>query len=328
MHIINVILFNFGRCSIDILANVLKEIRLSSRTYFCADFETPWGMDIPSSQHGGFHIAVTGEFYVYIKHNHKHIHLKEGDIIAFPLGAAHQLSDNNTDKAADSLLNGESVVEAILSGNNPFEPKGLSNSLNTVLCGAFNYDTSLNHPLFNDLPEYIHIKSSELPWLQGLVSVLSNETRTAKPGYSVLVDRLTEVLFIQLLRAHMLEKNADSGFLSALNDSKINAALTAVHQDLQGNINVGQLGELVGMSRTSFNQRFTKLVGESPKTYLTNFRLQNAKNSLLNNNSPIIQIAENAGYSSEAAFSKAFKRYYKVPPGSVRKKSAERTLDN
>ncbi|WP_277344328.1 helix-turn-helix transcriptional regulator [Pseudoalteromonas sp. Z9A5] len=97
---------------------------------------------------------------------------------------------------------------------------------------------------------------------------------------------------------------------------------------MQGNINVGQLGELVGMSRTSFNQRFTKLVGESPKTYLTNFRLQNAKNSLLNNNSPIIQIAENAGYSSEAAFSKAFKRYYKVPPGSVRKKSAERTLDN
>ena len=246
--------------------------------------------------------------------------------MAFPTGGAHSISDTLESKT----LPGSQVVENILSGNNPFQGPILREPLlreplstNTLMCGSFHYDSSINHPFLKDLPCFIHIKAEETPelhWLRSLVSVLANEARLPAPGSTVMVDRLTEVLFIQLMRAHMETSPNRLNYMAALADPQIGSALNHIHAETEFHWTVERLGEAVSLSRTSFTDRFSRLVGMPPKTYLLNWRMQKAKTALETSNTLMIDIAEAAGYSSEAAFSKAFKQFFETTPGRARRK--------
>jgi len=309
----------------DVLADILKTIRLHTSTYFCRDFNTPWGMNIPHSSNGLFHVIVEGECWLKIMNRDEPIHMSEGDIVAFPTGGAHWISDHpDSERRA-----GREVVDEIIHGKNPFySPEANESTRQTLLCGAFDYDSSISHPFLRDLPCFIHIhadNSPELGWLRELVKVLSSESKSPSPGSSVIVDRLTEVLFIQILRSHVQRESSvqgegsSFGYLSALSDVKIGRALNLIHGEEQAEKSVEALANEVALSRSAFTERFNKLVGESPKTYLVNWRMQKAKSKLEQTKLSMHNIAEAAGYASEAAFSKAFKQHFKVTPGSTRK---------
>jgi AraC-like DNA-binding protein len=313
----------------DALADVLKTIRLHSSTYFCSDFSSPWGMAVARGDDGLFHVVVEGECWLKVLGSDDSINLKEGDIVAFPSGGAHSLSDVKDGPTQPSAP----LVDRIMSGDNPFRAslqtaEGTTNTaVNgqqscTLMCGAFRYDTTVKHPFIRDLPCFIHIKAAEhddLNWLSALTTTLAIEAKTPSPGSSVIVDRLTEVLFVQLMRSFIDSRPGGHDYLAALNDPQIGKSLNVIHAEKIAVWSVERLGEHVGMSRTAFTEKFSNLVGLSPKTYLTNWRMQKAKEQLQTNDLSMITIAEQAGYSSEAAFSKAFKQFFEQTPGRVRR---------
>ncbi|MEH6358983.1 MAG: AraC family transcriptional regulator [Pseudomonadales bacterium] len=311
----------------DALADVLKTIRLSANTYFCEDFRSPWGMNIDApadSGSGSFHVVVKGECWLKIADEPDLLQLEQGDIAAFPTGGAHWLSDTPTSErqpAAD-------VVESILHGANPFNnhsqpEKHTQASVSRLLCGSFFYDSSVNHPFLKDLPCFIHIKASdtpELPQLKYLVAALANESRFPSPGSTAMIDRLTEVLFIQLMRVHTDKAPEKMRYMSALADAKVGAALNLIHAKSDISWTVERLADSVAVSRTAFTEKFSKLVGVPPKTYLLSWSMQKAKTQLQTTAKPMIEIAEASGYSSEAAFNKAFKQFFDETPGRVRRR--------
>lgn len=312
----------------DALADVLNTIRLSAQTYFCTDFSAPWGMDIEQDpqtqgQQGMFHILVAGQCWLKTEHDSQPLLLKCGDIVAFPTGGYHWISDTRE----SPRLPGGQVVKQILSGNNPFQanpflatPPQSGNC--TLLCGSFNFDSSVQHPFVKELPCFIHIKASDSPgleWLNALVTVLATESRQPSPGSRLMVDRLTEVLFIQLIRSYLQQHPEKMTYMAALADPQIGAALNQIHDDHRAYWTVERLGDSVALSRSAFNDKFSKMVGMPPKTYLVNWRMQKARVQLELTDGPMIDIAERAGYGSEAAFSKAFKQFFKLTPGQVRR---------
>lgn len=310
----------------DALADILNTIRLSASTYFCTDFSSPWGIHIEKGSEGLFHVVVNGNCWLQIENAANPIALNRGDIVAFPTGGAHSISDT-----PDSVkLPGATVTKSIADGNNPFqsEPHSSNRPYNTLMCGAFHYDTSIKHPFLKDLPCFIHIKANETPkldWLRTLLTVLSNESREPTPGSTVMIDRLTEVLFIQLMRTHMESSPQHLNYMTALSDRQIGTALNHIHADKDATWNVERLGEAVALSRTAFTEKFSRLVGMPPKTYLLNWRMQKAKTQLETTDVPMIAIAENTGYSSEAAFSKAYKQFFNNSPGQTRRLRSSRT---
>ncbi len=306
----------------DALADVLKTIRLNTSTYFCSDFSSPWGMEVAKGEEGLFHVVVSGECWLRVYPQKESVHLQVGDIVAFPSGGAHSISDQKD----SPTLPGDSVVAQIQAGNNPFNiTSNEENSgpiSNTLMCGAFSYDTSVKHPFIRDLPCFIHIKaaqSNNSSWLKSLIGTLSLEAREMNPGSTVMVDRLTEVLFIELMRHFMQEHAGQQLYLAALSDPQIGKALNLIHEETIATWTVERLGEHVGMSRTAFTDRFANLVGMAPKTYLINWRMQKAKGLLQTGGNSMIDISETAGYSSEAAFSKAFKQFFGQTPGHVKR---------
>lgn len=301
----------------DALADILKTIRLHTTAYFCSDFSAPWGIQVDASSNGLFHVLMDGEAWLQANNQADPVKLGPGDIIAFPTGGAHWISD-----APGSVkLKGADVVNRIIAGDNPFHAEKLRPK-NTLLCGTFNYDSSMKHPFLKALPCFIHIEAAQYPeldWLRSLVGVVAQEAKQSKPGSSIVVDRLTEVLFIQLLRVYMQQHRLEEGYLSALHDSKIGKALNLIHNESNASCTVNTLAEAAALSRSAFTERFTRLVGESPKSYLMNWRMQKAKTLLKDGNLVMQDIAEQAGYASEAAFSKAFKHMFNISPGAFRK---------
>ena len=134
-----------------------------------------------------------------------------------------------------------------------------------------------------------------------------------------MVDRLAEVLFIQLLRAYAIEKSSPNGYLAALNDRQIYKALELIHAQPQHHWTLENIAHTIGMSRSSFAARFKKLVGMTPMAYITRWRMQKAKELLVSTELPLAVISERVGYASEAAFTRAFKRQFKKNPGAMRK---------
>lgn len=302
----------------DALADVLKTIRLKGESYFCSDFASPWGMEIDYNQNGLFHVVVRGRCWLQQHHESQPLHLDQGDIVAFPTGCAHWIGSHSR----SHRLPAQQVVEQIQSGSNPFSPHDLHPVTHTLLCGSFNYDFSLDHPFLKDLPCFIHIKASETPnldWLRTIAMVLANESHTSSPGSSVMVDRLTEVLFIQLIRFYMNQHKGNLGYISALADPQIGLALNLIHGDEEAYWNVERLASELALSRTAFTEKFSAMVGMPPKSYLVDWRMQKAKQRLQQGDDSMFTIAESSGYSSESAFSKAFKQHFEQTPGFIRR---------
>jgi transcriptional regulator GlxA family with amidase domain len=153
-----------------------------------------------------------------------------------------------------------------------------------------------------------------------------HETRTAKPGAEAVVNRLAEVLFVQMVRAYIAQAEAPQGMLAAIADRQIGAALRHMHQALREPWTLARLAQQVGMSRSAFAARFSQLVGQTPLQYLTFWRMQKARELLSDTRLATAAIAERVGYQSEASFSKVFKKVIGTGPGTYRRRSQGRNV--
>jgi AraC-like DNA-binding protein len=157
-------------------------------------------------------------------------------------------------------------------------------------------------------------------WLGTTLKFTVQEARAARPGNAAMIGRLTELMFVEVLREYMQRLPAgQGGWLAGLNDGNVGKALRLLHGDPVRDWTVDELAREVAVSRSVLAQRFTELVGEAPMRYLANWRMQLAKQLMRDSARNIQQVAEQVGYESEAAFNRAFKRATGLPPGTWRK---------
>ena len=291
--------------------------------YFRCDFRAPWGMKIEPTPVAEFHLITRGQCWLRLASRTQPLALQAGDIVVFPHGEGHTLLDSPHRRAVPA---GQIVAEQDLTQYGPvvYGGKGLPAE---ILCGYFEFDREARHPLVAALPPLIHIRGTDahdFAWLQSVISLITQETRKPRPGADAVVNRLAEVLFIQVLRAHIARANVPSGILAAIADKQIGAALAHLHNAPEKPWSVASLGKHVAMSRSAFSARFTRLVGTPPMEYLASRRMEKARELLSGRGMNAATVAEKVGYASEAAFSKAFKRIVGASPGAFRRKSSRR----
>ncbi|CAM3551112.1 AraC family transcriptional regulator [Kibdelosporangium persicum] len=186
-----------------------------------------------------------------------------------------------------------------------------------MLCGAYFLDRSRPHPLLDELPDVIHLTD-----MAGPIDLLDAELAEPQAGSDAIVPALLDTLLLYALRA-WYKQNADiGGWASAVNDPGISTALRAIHDAPEHPWTVEELGARAGLSRAAFARRFTDLVGRPPLAYLTWWRMTMAAKLLRDTDLPVGGVAGRAGYSSEFAFAKAFKRAFGLPPGGYRRMRA------
>jgi len=193
-----------------------------------------------------------------------------------------------------------------------------------VVGGRFVFDQAHAHVLLDVLPPIIHVAAGTAPAdaMRGHLRSLEHETSTAEFGSTLVTERIAHIMLVQTLRAHVGQGRAGGAWLTALHDSRIGAALAAMHRRPLHPWTVAELAADVGMSRSAFAARFTELVGTSPLNYLLGWRMRIAGRELRTHRRSIADVAQEWGYGSESAFSNAFKRVMGRSPGRYRAAAA------
>jgi AraC-like DNA-binding protein len=184
------------------------------------------------------------------------------------------------------------------------------------------FDRASLRPITQLLPSFILIKAEQARTLalHDTMRALASEMAEQVPGSEIVANRLAEVLFIQILRAHIASgPERNKGWLRAIFDPQMGTALSAIHDSVDTPWTVESLAEAAGMSRSAFAARFKELLGQTPLEYVTEWRMQKAMQLLQQRDKKLIDVARSVGYESGAAFSKAFKRVVGINPGEYLK---------
>ena len=332
----------------DVLSDVLRVVRLSGAVFFTADFSSPWSLESPIPEMLAsavmpeaecvvlFHILVDGECEVECR-AHPMTTMASGDVIVFPRGDQHTMRSHGA--ATPTPLT------SIFSPGRHDEPPQLSygggGRTSRFVCGYLNCDQRFS-PLVEALPTMLLVRSDDdystieavdtsgshptiVPqgsgtWLGTTLKFTINEARAARPGNAAMLGRLTELMFVEILREYMHRLPASQGgWLAGLNDAQVGKALRLLHKDPVHDWTVDELAREAAVSRSVLAQRFTELVGETPMRYLANWRMQLAKQMMREGARNIQEVATRVGYESEAAFNRAFKRATGSPPAAWRK---------
>jgi AraC-like DNA-binding protein len=286
----------------DALSTILEATRLKSVVYSKFPLEAPWGLDIVQDENSQFWRLVSGSCTVGSPDG-SIIEMAESDLVFVPNGSAHWIGD----KATSLRMPSPEFVKARRAGIPVFNSGG---EVTTLIAGHFEFDYQPLHPFLKDLPPIIHIRqyvTENQLLLKQVTQLMLEELNNERPGSSVMLKNLSEIMFINIIRAHLEQGGPGSGFLSALNDPRISKALKLMQDSPQNNWTLESLASEIGMSRSVFFNQFKKLVHETPLSYLTNWRIRQAQKLLMTDNSNISQIAANVGYQSEAAFNRIFK---------------------
>ena len=191
------------------------------------------------------------------------------------------------------------------------------------VCGYLACDSRLCRPLLGALPRMLRVPLGEQPgaaWILGTIRRAAEETRSPRAGTDAVLAKLSELLFVEAIRCHLESLPADQrGWLAGLRDPHVSKALRLLHGDPGRAWTVDELGQEVAMSRSALAERFTQLIGEPPMQYPTRWRLALAARDLREGNDPIVRIADRVGDESEAAFNRAFKREFGMPPATWRR---------
>jgi len=299
----------------DVLSDVLRLIRLKSCVYFICDFWSPWGMRIDRGPFAQFHVVVRGRCAAEVE-GRRHP-LAAGDVVLFPRGLGHVLSDG----AASEPVAGAEVVRAV-TANEPIFSDG--EDATRLVCGHFDYDRDVGHPLMAELPEMVHIPALETVAPGSLATVLPllvRELNEPLPGSETIVERLAEILLIQVIKAHFECQVPTPGFLAAAFDQRLARALKRIHGDPAEPISMDALAETAGMSRSAFALHFKSQTGVSPMAYVVKWRMLQARRMLETSSLPMAEIAARSGYASDVAFSRAFRRTFGAAPSTARRTS-------
>ncbi len=243
------------------------------------------------------------------------IEMAEGDLVFVPHGSAHWIAD----KATSLRMPSPEFVKHRRAGTPVFNSDG---DVTILIAGHFEFDYQPLHPFLKDLPSIIHIRqyaTENQLLLKQVTQLMLEELNNDRPGNSVVLKNLSEIMFIHIIRTYLEQAAPDTGFLSALNEPRISKALKLMQDSPQSDWTLESLALEIGMSRSVFFNQFKKLVHETPLSYLTNWRIRQAQKLLITQNSNISEIAASVGYQSESAFNRIFKSKTGQTPAMYRR---------
>lgn len=315
----------------DTLSDVLGAIRIAGGMFFRVRLSPPYSVatraveDAQSTYAPGsvrflpFHLVTRGPIWFEVDGIEEPLRLDEGDVIVLPRGAAHSL----TDRPGTPAIPVDELHDH-LNGTPPTLVWGGDGEPSEALCGFFQTDGRIFNPLVDALPDVlvVHRGDPDADWLASTLQRTYGELAERRPGGAALASRLTESLFVEIIQRHLAEGSGE-GWFAALNDSVAGPVLARIHADPARHWSVDELAADIGVSRSVLADRFQAVVGHSPIRYLTAWRLELAGRRLLESRDSIAEIALAAGYESEAAFNRAFKRVTGQPPAAWRR--AQRT---
>lgn len=300
---------------ISVLSDVLDTLRFRGSVFFRSKLASPWGMSLQKLNHPRFHISLSGDCFIGVDQTDEEvINIRTMDIVMIPHGETHWIADELGRKLTPSAQAGD----ACELGTPLFQEGEITNKL---ICGLIDYDDDILHPILDSLPSALHfsgIKHSDPIWMT--VLLIDAEMELARTSHTAIIDRLTEVLFLQLLNKHLDEHQDEVGFFAALRDSRLNKALNLIHQSPQHQWLLDELAEQANMSRATLIRKFKNTVGMPPMSYLANWRLIKAHQLLRNTSKSIDQISEVVGFSTARTLSRSFQRHFGLTPSELRRR--------
>jgi len=328
----------------DILSDVLRSVRLRGALFFYVSGGRNWAAEappsrdiaaavMPDSEHViEYHVITRGSCWGAIV-GEAPVRLETGDIVLFPHGDAHVISSAPGLRApADVAGYFERKVDQL-----PFtlhydavearaEIAADENRETTLVCGFLGCDLRPFNPLIATLPRLLHLRATEnQDWIAEFMRQAVAESKNKRPGGEAMLERMSEMMFIDAVRRYVDTLPEDSrGWLAGLRDRFVGRALALMHDDPATEWTVDELGRRVGLSRSALHERFAEMIGQPPMQYLINWRMQVAAAHLRNTNATVASVAQEVGYDSEAAFARAFKRLVGKPPAAWRRLAARR----
>ncbi len=282
----------------EVLSDILRSMRVEGSVYFCDHLQAPWSKDFEDTSSASFHLVRRGECWVMSGERTEC--LGPGDLVFIEPGRDHVLASHPP---------------------NHGPPPGETQTL--LLCGYCNFSNETGTPLLDIFPSLTIVREEEIlkhPWLKSTLDQLSTEYMSQQPGAELVVNKLTEVVLVELIRINF-GRDDKSRFIRALSDKQISRALQHLHNNPNIAWTLEKIAGNVGMSRAAFSKRFKDLVGQPMFEYLTMLRIQRAKELLKETKLPLYEVASRVGYESDLAFTKTFKKHTGTTPTRFRKQA-------
>ena len=325
--------------STDTLSDVLRAVRLTGAVFFDVDARAPWVAEappardvaqhiLPGSEHViEYHLLTAGRCYASVVGGPS-VELSEGDLVIFPQGDPHVMSSAPGMRGVPAL----EAYRRPIGGSLPIRfHEGGNGEPAAIICGFLGYDSHPFNPLLSTLPRTLVMRraqlvtrpSSALASVAKLAELAVLESRARRAGSECMLSRLSELLFVEAIRAHVeMLGPEESGWLAGLRDPHVGKALALLHGRPAHGWSIEELSGEVGISKSLLIERFVHFTGMPPMQYLARWRMQLAAERLRSTTESLAEIAERVGYGSESAFSRAFKRMVGIPPASFRKSPA------
>jgi AraC-like DNA-binding protein len=323
----------------DALSDLLRSVRLRGAAFYYVSFRGPWSVGaaaaseiaaevMPGCDHVmEYHMLAKADGWAAVD-GLPPVRLHAGDVVLFPQGDRHVLS------SAPGLQPGEQRPELLLAKNSP-RPVPISfhegivdagampigNADAIVVCGFLGCDLRPFNPLIAALPRILHLPAARAgSWVAHAVDQAVAESNQRGPGADAVLERLSEMMFVDAARRYLDSLPEDSvGWLAGLRERHVGRALALMHERPEREWSVDDLAQQVGLSRSALHERFMRYLGQAPMQYLASWRMQLAAKLLRESSRIVADIALEVGYDSEAAFARAFKRMVGMPPAAWRK---------
>lgn len=302
----------------DVFTDIFATLNLKGALYFRTDFSAPWGVRVPEYQSvARFHLVVQGKCFVTL--GEKTVEVNTGDMIMIPKGSPHTLADSHNTKPfpLEKVLNdtgydGEGVLTI---------GQGDPRASTQMVCGHLSFREMASHPLLQAMPDYLIMSNScraKHPLLDEILRLITQRIFAEPLGSEASITRMSEIVFIELLKSGLNDDERLQSVLDAFQDPKIGHALRLIHSHPNDVWTVESLATEVAMSRSRFAHRFNMLLGVGPMTYLSDWRLQKALSLLDESRLSVQQVASQTGYQSASAFTRAFSGKFGQSPSEYR----------
>lgn len=304
----------------DPLSDVLSSLNLRGSVFVRTEAASPWGIAFPKGD-ARFHVVERGELVATVSGVEEPIRAVAGDMLVLPRGDGHAIAD----RAGRRPIDLETIVRRRSGSEGRVLRVGGGGAPDTrLICGAYALDRPGRDALLSVLPPVLHIQGRS-GRLSGQVELIMKlflaEAHGTSAGSALCAARLVDLILVQAIRDWLAREPAGvGGWLGAMRDPHVGAALARLHDAPAHPWTVGELSERVGLSRSPLAARFTALVGEPPLRYLTRWRMHLAA-QLLRGGTSVREAAERVGYQSEAAFSRTFKKHMGKAPVKYRTRS-------
>ncbi len=329
----------------DTLSDVLRGVRLRSAVYYFVTCGGRWVAEAPAARDIAravmpgaeqvieYHVVTEGECWAGLVGGAP-LRLRCGDIIVLSHGDPHVLSSTPGMRADPDIDWYHEVAQhqrpfrLVLDGETRDatpNARGFADSLpvadTKLVCGFIGCDVRPFNPLLAALPPLLHLPASgDTIWGRQFVQLAATESELRRPGSEALLERLSEMMFVDAVRRHVeTMPERSSGWLAGFRDRFVGRALAMLHEKPAADWTMDDLSKQVGLSRSALHERFVALIGQPPMHYLANWRMQLAARLLRETQESVAAIALDVGYDSEAAFARAFKRVVGTPPAAWRR---------